>query len=487
MATYLPGAISKELPESEAKFVGMYVQRDVDSQAQLFLLDDYTFCFTFMGGSLDLIKAGRWKSEKNESAIHIQEERADTPIHPAFAQTLDRLEKGMVGINFDGYTLSNAYSPVFAISSSDTVPEKLRPLFSDENSSWSQTYALPLIEADKAKYIFIGDREVDAYGKPQQRIRVTLYKLGKFDAIRIGYNNIQAEPPMSAIATMQNNILHMDRSKFGSKRPLSPDMIKEVREQCINPVLYPNKNTLARELHRDDVHNNGEVLTPLKTFYLDASAISGEPLFANKDESDTAATDSIEALIDSEKMQLDAALQNAMDHSEKLDDFFLLGKKISEKNNRLKKQLPGIVTNYAKLLVSITAKGDFKTSEKIFINFMENIYPVTLNVKNEVMSYSLSVIASQGLIITTPLKNAEISGMVFEKLLGQGFDITTHKNSALIYNLACYYAVNNQKQEMLIATKQARKRGTPIKQFLSDADFKSYWSDDNFLKTLNEN
>ena len=77
MATYLPGAISKELPESEAKFVGMYVQRDVDSQAQLFLLDDYTFCFTFMGGSLDLIKAGRWKSEKNESAIHIQEERAD--------------------------------------------------------------------------------------------------------------------------------------------------------------------------------------------------------------------------------------------------------------------------------------------------------------------------------------------------------------------------------------------------------------------------
>lgn len=39
-------------------YVGVYTQRDVDSQSQLFLMDDHSFCFTFTSGSLDLIKAG---------------------------------------------------------------------------------------------------------------------------------------------------------------------------------------------------------------------------------------------------------------------------------------------------------------------------------------------------------------------------------------------------------------------------------------------
>jgi hypothetical protein len=46
---------------AESAIVGTYTQRDVDSQAQLFILDDKTFCFTFTGGALDLVKAGRWE------------------------------------------------------------------------------------------------------------------------------------------------------------------------------------------------------------------------------------------------------------------------------------------------------------------------------------------------------------------------------------------------------------------------------------------
>jgi hypothetical protein len=64
------------------------------------------------------------------------------------------------------------------------------------------------------------------------------------------------------------------------------------------------------------------------------------------------------------------------------------------------------------------------------------------------------------------------------------FDITTHKNATLIYNLACFYALNHKKTEMLEAVKQARKRGKPVKQFMDDTDFKDYLKDADFLTAL---
>ena len=139
----------------------------------------------------------------------------------------------------------------------------------------------------------------------------------------------------------------------------------------------------------------------------------------------------------------------------------------------------------ARVACALTANGNLAESKKILQHFMVNIYPLSLGVKNDGMSYSISVIASQGLIMAVALKETDISKIVFEKLLGDQFDIATHKNSTLIYNLACYYATNNKKVEMLNAVKEARKRGKLPKQFMSDADFNNYWSDADFINAIN--
>ena len=109
---------------TESAFVGMYTQRDVDSQAQLYILDDKTFCFTFTGGSLDLVKAGRWEEDAAGGIIRLNETRLEQPLYPVIVTNVDRLGPKMVGFNFDGYSLSNAYSPVFAVSNSAALPTK---------------------------------------------------------------------------------------------------------------------------------------------------------------------------------------------------------------------------------------------------------------------------------------------------------------------------------------------------------------------------
>ncbi|MBI3562870.1 MAG: hypothetical protein HY080_14255 [Gammaproteobacteria bacterium] len=479
---YVPKAQPEPTPGSE--FAGVYTQRDVDSQSQIFILDDNTFCFTFMGGALDLIKAGRWKTTTTEGTINLQEVRLNEPIHPALASNMDRLGAPMVGINFDGYSLSNAYSPVFAVTSTDTPPTTFRPLFPKQNSSWAETYALPLMTAEKAKYFFIGDVEVDAYGRPQQKLRVTQYKLDNYDAVRIGFNKTQAEPPMNLHARLIKNMLQLDGAAFGSKKPLSPDLIAEVREHCINPVLGRDKDTSARNKDQAQASEHSEVLTPIKTFYLDATAIAGEPIFAIKDDSATTATDSMEVLIESEANQLQATFKRASSDFQDVDDFLQMARSLAGKKNRIYKHGPLIVQLFSELLIKSNDNHNFKTSEKIFSHFMENIYPAIASIKNNKMLYNISVIASQGLIITVSLKDAAIGKMVFEKLLGTDFDITTHKNRTLIYNLACFHAINTNKKEMLIAITQARKRGIPSKQFMQDPDFKSYLNDTDFLDAL---
>ena len=469
---------------SDADFIGAYTQGGMESRAQLFLLEDNTFCFTFMGGNLDLVKAGRWKAGKTEGTIDLMEIRPDISVHPATGRIIDRLGAPKVGINFDGYTLSDAISPVFAVTRTATPPTKFRPLFSKGNSTWSGTYALPLLTPEEAKYFFIGDIETDKYEKPK-RLRVTQYEIGHYDAIRIGFNRIQSEPPLNMNARLEQGILWLGEDKFGAKEPLAPNTMREVREQCINPVLHRAENAPSQEEGKKRPPQEAEMLTPIKSFYLDLTAISGKPFFDLTKQVETRATDSQETLVESEKEQLETAFKHAMADIRSADEFLNLAKSVAEKKQRRYLHAPLLVKLYAELLVATNAKGNFDASEKIFFRFKEDIYPATVVVKNDSMSYGLSVIASQGLIITTKTKNAKVSDFVFGTLLGKEFDITTHKNRTLIYNLACYYATVNNKTPMLDAIKEVRRRGTPAKQFLDDSDFKNYLTDVDFLSAVN--
>ena len=42
----------------QSAFVGKYKKSDHESLSELYILNDNTYCYVFMGGSLDLIRSG---------------------------------------------------------------------------------------------------------------------------------------------------------------------------------------------------------------------------------------------------------------------------------------------------------------------------------------------------------------------------------------------------------------------------------------------
>jgi hypothetical protein len=477
----LANPVAAEAP-AESAIVGMYTQRDVDSQAQLFILDDRTFCFTFTGGALDLVKAGRWEVGA-DGVIQLDETRVEQALYPVVVRNLDRLGPKRVGINFDGYSLSHAVSPVFALSKSPDLPASFRPIFPRAVDSWAHTYALPLLPPDQAVYLFIGDVEADAMGRPGKKLRIVQYKLEGDDAVRIGFNKLQAEPPYKFRGRLEGGVLYLDRDKFGTRRPMPPEMVAEVRAQCIAPILQGQTPGAAGQ-GEESLPKGVRELTPVRTFELDTGRIAGEPLFTDKTQSGTTATDDLEQMIDAERASLQSAHALAIKDADKVEAYLQLSQALAEKKGRIKIYLPLIGEQYAELLVATNVRGDFKLARRIFDVFVETMLPATAGLRNAKLDYNISVVASQGLILYGVQKDPDLPNVIFGKLLGKDFDIKTHKNRTLIYNLACYYALTSDKKNMLAAVAEVRSRGTPTEQFMKDKDFSQYWQDADFLRVV---
>ena len=285
-----PMAFAQNVSSGEKAYVGGYRQGSVDSLTRLVLLDDNTFCFSVMAGSLDLLAAGHWKSNTKDTGISLHEVRIGKPLFPALSKQV-KGRGDLVEFNFDGYSLSNAPSPVFGFAATDAPPASLRPLFSPENTSWATRYKLPPIKADKVRYFFIGYVEADKYGKPS-RVKLVQYKLSDGNTVLVGFDDVQATPLMNMSANLVNDVLFVNREKFGKKDSLPPEVMQDVRENCIYPVMQPDKvrakNKCAEkqgsncEEEDDSKNNNDPMLVPIKTLYMDLNAIKGAPWIDRK-------------------------------------------------------------------------------------------------------------------------------------------------------------------------------------------------------------
>lgn len=285
-----PMAFAQNLSPGEKAYVGGYRQSSVDSLTRLVLLDDNTFCFSVMAGSLDLLAAGHWKSNPQDASIALHEVRKDKPLFPALSKQV-KGRGDSVEFNFDGYSLSNAPSPVFGFAATDAPPVSLRPLFSPENTSWAARYTLPPVKADKAHYFFIGYVEGDKYGRPS-RVKLVQYKLSDGNTVLVGFDEIQATPLMNMSAKFIDDVLFIDGEQFGKKDSLPPEVMQDVRENCIYPVMRPDKvNAKNKCAEKQDANcaeeaesknKNDPMLAPIKTLYMDLNAIKGVPWIDRK-------------------------------------------------------------------------------------------------------------------------------------------------------------------------------------------------------------
>jgi hypothetical protein len=264
-------APAQALTEAEKAFVGEYRGGSVDTVAQLALLDDNTFCFAFMGGSLDLLAAGRWKAEGQ--GIRLQQVR---PEKTAFVVLPGRKEAqgGMVELDFHGHTLSNARAPAVAWSADDKPPATLRPLFGKDQNSWSESYKLPPVPLAQARYLYLGDVTEPAPGKPVE-VQVVQYRLEAAGSVLVAFDEVQAMPLLTPHAVFKGDVLYLEGDRMGKRRPLAAEAVDEARTACIQPALAPKDGAAAQE-------RSGKTLVPAKTFKAKPSAIQGKPYFEAK-------------------------------------------------------------------------------------------------------------------------------------------------------------------------------------------------------------
>jgi hypothetical protein len=101
---------------------------------------------------------------------------------------------------------------------------------------------------------------------------------------------------------------------------------------------------------------------------------------------------------------------------------------------------------------------------------------------NEEVENNIEAIASDSHALALLKRNDALRVKIFEKLLGGNFDPENPKNTALLYNLACYYAVNKEKASLFAAARLARINGKNTEQFMADRNFKDYWDDADFQR-----
>jgi hypothetical protein len=167
-------------------------------------------------------------------------------------------------------------------------------LVPDESGSWAESYKLPTMAADQARYLFIGDLGGGGSNGPQgdrglsgatrpERIKITQYKIENASVIRMGFDTTQARPIMSMIGQLSDNTLRLNGEAFGRKSAIREGVVTQAHENCIDPALNPDKARAMRS-DEDEALRDTEMklLKPVKTFYIDIKAVKGTPYFDKK-------------------------------------------------------------------------------------------------------------------------------------------------------------------------------------------------------------
>jgi len=295
----------RALTPTEQTYVGEYRSGGVDSMAGLTLLPDGTFCFFFMGGALDHLAAGHWRSAPDGAGILLREVREDAPPIVPWARRVEPSETTrtqpagtlapQVTLAFHGYSLSNALDPVFAVSSADApAPGTFRPLFSPDMTSWAERYALPAMARDEARFLFLGYvTAAEKNGDPAPLLRVWQFEVGESEDIVVAFDMMQAAPKMNLPAALIDDVLHLEDRVFGKRHPLSEELAQQAREDCVEPILARAKGrpSIGEDAGHDPAESGDEQededegrtrLIPIRAMELDVRAIQGAPWFQSE-------------------------------------------------------------------------------------------------------------------------------------------------------------------------------------------------------------
>lgn len=164
--------------------------------------------------------------------------------------------------------------------------------------------------------------------------------------------------------------------------------------------------------------------------------------------------------------------------------------KFLDKVNQLKQQ--NAIADYAaplgyyfaNLSLMLNAKGRFPENNRLFTQYFLLHQDITRNQINDQQQKNLMVLGSQGIYLGLNSMNPDLSKKVMATIIEQNFTLEQETNRAFLFNLACYYAVNHNKAQMLKVINRTMELGRDPESYLKDRDFTDYWQDPDFLNAI---
>jgi hypothetical protein len=147
---------------------------------------------------------------------------------------------------------------------------------------------------------------------------------------------------------------------------------------------------------------------------------------------------------------------------------------------------PFVTSGYARLINGLNTSGHVDASVALTRHYLDRVYPHTSRIPVDAgTAYNTSVIASQTLAVALRRpQDAALVEAVMSTLVGERFNPDTHTNATLLYNLACYHALQGDRPRMLRHVAAAMRLGKPGGQFQRDRDFERYRDDPEFKKMV---
>ncbi len=139
---------------------------------------------------------------------------------------------------------------------------------------------------------------------------------------------------------------------------------------------------------------------------------------------------------------------------------------------------------FANLSLMLNIKGRFPENTKLFTRYFLLHQEIAQAPKDETQRKNLIVLAAQGIYLGSNSQNKDLNHQVIKILVDPNLDLAKETNRVFLFNLACYYAVNHNKPQMLKMTIRAIELGKNPEDFLKDKDFTDYWQDTDFLKAI---
>lgn len=177
--------------------------------------------------------------------------------------------------------------------------------------------------------------------------------------------------------------------------------------------------------------------------------------------------------------RLDQVFDNAIDDASFDRDFMATASYLLQDNPTESKIAEAFASATVKLMIARLQNQDADAAEALFYHYIEQILPRT-----DFHPKALDI-ASNALALGIIHQRPKVIDSAFSHLLGgDNPDIQALNNNVLVYNLACYYALQQQKTKMLEASARAIELGKKPEQFLADKDFTRYWYDREFLAVI---